>query len=236
MKQTDLVSVIIPVYNGDRYLDEAIQSVLSQTYKPIEIIIIDDGSSDRTAEVAQSFNSAVRYYFQPNSGSSSARNHGIELALGQFIAFLDADDLWVEDKISLQITAFKTNPEFDIVCGQVKQFHSPELDEAAKAKIHCPAQLMAGNTPSAVLIRREAFNLVGTFNTEWDMGEFIDWYVRATELSLKTMMLPDLVTLRRLHTANKGVQQRQNLGQYAHILKASLDRRRAAKHKQEQDS
>lgn len=236
MKQTDLVSVIIPVYNGDRYLAEAIKSVLAQTYQPIEIIVIDDGSTDLTAEIAQSFNSAVRYYFQPNSGSSSARNHGIELALGQFIAFLDADDLWVEDKISLQITAFKSNPEFDIVCGQVKQFHSPELDEATKSKIYCPPQLMPGNIPSAVLIKRDAFNLVGKFHTNWEIGEFIDWYVRATELHLKTMMLPDLVTLRRLHTANKGVQQRQNVSQYVHILKASLDRRRAAKHKQEQDS
>ncbi|PSB02890.1 glycosyltransferase family 2 protein [Merismopedia glauca] len=231
MNKTDLVSVIIPVYNGDRYLKAAIESVLSQTYKSIEIIVVDDGSTDSSAEVAQSFTSLVRYYFQPNSGSGAARNYGIELALGEFIAFLDADDLWLEDKLAIQIAAFNSNPDFDIVMGQVKQFHSPELDETTKAKIYCPPELMPGNIPSAVLIKREAFTRVGQFHTNWEIGEFIDWYVRATELNLKTMMLPDLVTLRRLHTANKGVQQRQNVSQYVHIIKASLDRRRAAKQK-----
>jgi glycosyltransferase involved in cell wall biosynthesis len=227
MKHYPLVSVIIPVYNGDRYLAEAIQSVLAQTYQLIEIIVIDDGSSDRTAEVAQSFGSLIRYEYQSNSGSSAARNRGIELASGEFIAFLDADDLWLEDKLALQIEAFNTNPDVDIVCGQIKQFHSPELDEITKAKIHCPSEIMPGNIPSVVVIKRDAFSRVGLFHNEWQMGEFIDWYVRATEQNLKTLMLPNLVALRRLHSTNKGVQQRQNINQYVRILKASLDRRRA---------
>jgi glycosyltransferase involved in cell wall biosynthesis len=227
MNETDLVSVIIPVYNGDRYLAEAIQSVLAQTYQPIEIIVIDDGSTDDTAEVAQSFGSLIRYDYQLNSGSSAARNRGIELASGEFIAFLDADDLWLEDKLALQIEAFNINPDVDIVCGHIKQFHSPELDEITKAKIHCPPEIMPGNIPSVVVIKRDAFSRVGLFHNEWQMGEFIDWYVRATEQNLKTLMLPNLVALRRLHSTNKGVQQRQNLNQYVRILKASLDRRRA---------
>lgn len=228
MLKTPLISVIIPVYNCEQYLAEAIESVLSQTYQPIEIIVIDDGSTDGTAKVAKHFAPLIRYYFQPNGGSGAARNRGIELAQGEFFAFLDADDFWVEDKLMHQMAAFNNNPELHIVLGQVKQFHSPELDENFKAKIYCPAELMPGTIPSALLLKREAFFHVGRFEVNWQVAEFGSWYMRATELGMNMLILPELVTLRRLHATNKGVSQRQEVTEYVQILKASLDRRRVA--------
>ncbi|MBD1877295.1 glycosyltransferase family A protein [Coleofasciculus sp. FACHB-T130] len=223
-----LISVIIPVYNCERYLAEAIESVLAQTYQSIEIIVVDDGSTDGSAEVAKRFGSLVRYYFQTNSGSAAARNHGIELSQGNFFAFLDADDLWVEDKLASQMTAFESEPELDLVFGLVEQFYSPDLEESMRAKIHCPTELVPGHIPSALLIKRDAFFRVGSFEPNWTIAEFASWYVRAVELKLRMKVLPYLVAKRRIHKKNKGITERQFQTEYIKILKASLDRRRAA--------
>lgn len=219
------VSVIIPVYNGERYLAEAIESVLAQTYRPIEIIVVDDGSTDGSAHIAKGYGSPVRYFFQSNRGTGAARNRGVGLAVGNFLAFLDQDDLWVADKLTVQMEAFSTVSELDLVFGHIKQFHSPELDERVKQRIYCPTELMPGYSPSAMLIKRDAFLRVGLFDTKWQVGEWVDWCVRAAELELKAMILPDLVTWRRLHKGNKGVLQRTAITEYVWILKASLDRR-----------
>jgi len=223
---TRLVSVIIPVYNAEPYVAEAIESVLAQSYNPIEIIAVDDGSTDGSAAVIKRF-PAVQYHFQANAGISATRNRGIEQAQGHFLAFLDADDVWIEDKLTLQMAAFEDNPKLDIVFGHVQQFHSPEL---AQAQNDTPsaADLMPGYIPSTMLIKREALFRVGLFETHWKMGEFASWYLRSLEQGLQNLMLPDLVTRRRLHETNNGIQQRESINDYVHILKASLDRRRAA--------
>lgn len=222
-----LVSVIIPVYNGDRYLAEAIQSVLDQTYQPVEIIVIDDGSTDRSAEVAKRFGTTVQYCFQVNSGTAAARNRGIELAKGDFFAFLDADDLWVNDKLTLQMHVFQRETDIDIIFGQVQQFHSPELDESIKNKTYCPPELMAGYHAGTMLIKRDSFLRVGLFETKWQVGEFLDWYIKVTEQNLKSFMLPEVLLKRRIHDANMGISERKSRTDYVRILKASLDRRRA---------
>ena len=220
------VSVIIPVHNCELYLKEAIESVLSQTYKSLEIIAVDDGSIDGSARIIKGFSPLVRYQYQTNGGAGAARNRGIEMAIGNFIAFLDADDLWLEDKLTLQMNAFKQNPELDIVFGHVKQFHSPELDESTKAKIYCPGELMPGLSPSSVLVRRDAFLRIGLFNARFRNAEFVDWYLRAIEGGLNMKILLDLVTKRRLHNCNTGIINRQHRKHFALALKASLDRRR----------
>jgi glycosyltransferase involved in cell wall biosynthesis len=225
--QFPLVSVIIPVYNAELYVAEAIESVLAQSYNQVEIIAVDDGSTDGSAAVVQRF-PAVQYYFQPNAGISAARNRGIDQAQGDFLAFLDADDVWVEDKLALQLAAFEDNPKLDIVFGHVKQFYSPELESAQRSKPLLPETPMPGHIPSTMLIKRDAFFRVGLFETNWRMGEFASWYLRSLEQGLQNLMLPDLVACRRLHGTNNGIQQRQAINDYVHILKASLDRRRAA--------
>jgi glycosyltransferase involved in cell wall biosynthesis len=220
-----LVSAIIPVYNAEPYLAEAIKSVLAQTYRPIEIIVVDDGSTDGSAHVAKRFDQ-VRYQFQPNRGAGAARNRGAGLAQGSFLAFLDADDLWVEDKLARQMMAFEADSNLDMVFGYVRQFHSPELDEEEKKQRKILSEVMPGHHVGTMLIRRDAFFRVGSFRTDLEVGEFIDWHARATEMGLRSQMLPDVVMKRRIHTNNMMQRERGSQTDYVRILKASLDRRR----------
>jgi glycosyltransferase involved in cell wall biosynthesis len=217
-----LVSVIIPVYNCEKYLAAAIESVLTQTYQNTEIIVVDDGSTDNSAEVAKSFGSSVRYYFHHNRGLGVTRNRGMELIKGDFFAFLDADDIWLENKLIHQLEVFQNNPEVDLVFGLAQQFISPELDEVTKSTIDCPSQAMSGYIPSALLGTKNAWMRVGEFETNWKLGEFIDWYAKAMELGLKIYMLPEIVFKRRLHKTNMGIRERQHRVDYIRILKASL--------------
>ncbi len=223
------ISVVIPAYNAERYLREAFESVRAQNYPSLEVLIIDDGSKDKTGEVAHSFGPGVRCVFQDNAGAAAARNHGVELAAGEFIAFLDADDLWMEGKLAWQMDAFREKPETDIVLGQAEQFISPELDAETAARIHCPSGSQAGYLPSAMVVRKTSFAKVGPFDTQLSVGEFIDWYSRAEERGLCTEIIPHLVLRRRLHTTNQGQTKREDYAKdYLRILKARLDRKRKA--------
>ncbi len=222
-----LVSVIIPVFNGEGFLGEVIASALSQTYRPIEIVVVDDGSTDRSGDVARGFNDpGVRYFYQPNSGAGAARNQGTNLARGSYFAFLDHDDIWLPDKLTLQMAAFDDDPELDIVFGLVSQFYDFESDEPPNTTGEPEGGLLRGCYPSAMLIKRESFGRVGPFATDWQVGEFVDWYAKAAEKGLKSHMLPKLVTKRRIHSANTVIQHRDSQGDYVRILKQALDRRR----------
>ena len=221
-----LVSVIIPVYNGERYLAEAIESVLSQTYSALEIVVIDDGSTDNSASVAKSYGSNVQYFYQTNRGLSAALNHGVQVARGSFFGFLDADDVWVENKITQQMATFANNPTLDMVFGYVKQFCSPELYENEKKRLQVFTELMPGYFKGTMLIKRKAFFRAGTFDTMWKVGDFIDWYLKALEGGLKSVMLPDVLLMRRVHNQNMGIREQMHQRDYVRILKASLDRRR----------
>ena len=221
-----LVSVIIPVYNCEGYLSEAIESVLNQTYDLIEVIVVDDGSTDASASIAKQFAPSVRYEYQPNSGLAAARNRGVDLAQGDFLAFLDSDDVWTLGKLKLQMAAFTDNPKIEAIFGHVQQFISPELDGNVKKKIRCPSEAMPGFSASAMLIRRNSFMRIGLFDTQWKVGQFEDWYSKAIEKQLKVAMLPDLLVKRRLHQTNIGILERDSRADYCRILKAALDRRR----------
>lgn len=109
------VSVIIPAYNGDRYIGKAIDSVLQQSYHDYEIIVVDDGSSDHTSQIVQSYGSKVQYISQQNQGVAAARNRGLEIAQGEYIAFLDQDDFFLPNKLALQVALLKQQPSLGIV-------------------------------------------------------------------------------------------------------------------------
>lgn len=221
------VSVVIPVYNGERYLDAAIQSAIAQTEPPDEVLVVDDGSTDGSAAVASGFGAAVHCLSQPHAGLSAALNRGIERARGAFLAFLDADDLWVEDKLARQLDALAGDPALDAVFGHVEQFVSPEVPPAARPALPEGARLAPGYLAGALFIRAEAFRRVGPFDPRWQIGNFVDWYLRAQETGLRDRMLPDVVLRRRLHTDNLGIRERGQRHAYARILKAALDRRRS---------
>lgn len=220
-----LVSVIIPAFNRELYLAQAIESALAQTYSPTEIIVVDDGSVDETAEVANSFSDKVRYFYQPNSGCGAARNTGVLKAGGSFIAFLDSDDLWVEEKLFLQMEVLQSGTGPDMVFGHVEHFYSPDMDQSARERFVCPDK-MPGYIASTLLIRREAFLSVGLFDAHFQLGEFLDWYGKAIDKGLKGVILPDILLKRRIHSSNIVTLKGDSQKDYIRVLKAALDRRR----------
>jgi glycosyltransferase involved in cell wall biosynthesis len=223
---TPQVSVVIPVRDGERYLGDAVASVQAQTVRQVEVIVVDDGSHDATPDVIRELEPAVRAVRQERAGPGAAVNRGVELARGAFLAFLDADDLWLPQKLELQLAALAREPELDLAFGHVRQFHSPDLGGDERAAIACPPEPLPGLSRGTMLIRRESFRRVGPFSTEWRVGEFVDWYARATECGLAVEVLSDVVMLRRLHAGNKTLMAPEARVEYARIARAALHRRR----------
>lgn len=222
-----LISVMITVFNCEQYLAEAIESVLAQTYRPLELIVIDDGSTDASGEIARSYGESLRYEHRENAGFGAARNRAVELASGHLLAFLDADDRFLPEKLDLQWEALAADSELDAVYGHAREFVSPELSTDQRASLRAPFQPSPWPTPNLMLIRREAFLSVGPFSQTLKVGVGVDWYARSIETGLRSLMLPEIVLERRLHLSNNGVRERDSRWQYLHVLKASLDRRRA---------
>jgi glycosyltransferase involved in cell wall biosynthesis len=221
-----LVSVVVPVFNGERHLAAALESALGQTYEPLEVIVVDDGSTDGTGDLARRY--PVRYVRQDNQGTGAARNTGLAEARGSLVGHLDADDLWEPDKTRLQVAALAADPELDAVSGHVLEFHSPDLPEAARRRLRPPRGPMPGQVIQAMTIRREAHARVGLFETHWTIGQDMSWFMRAREAGFRFSVLPDLVLRRRLHAASKGVTLGEHARQRLLIVKAALDRRRRA--------
>ncbi len=217
------VSVIVPAHNAAPYLGEAIGSIRAQAYGNLEIVVVDDGSTDATAEIAAT--EGVRLRRQPQRGAGAARNAGLALARGDFIAFLDADDLWTEGRLAAQLRAAASQSDVDLVFGQVEHFISPEID-ASEAGLYCPPGKQPAHLVGCLLARASAFQRVGGFREDLRVGEFVDWCARADELGLSTQMLDETVLRRRIHSTNVGVTRRDATTDYAVVLKAALDRRR----------
>jgi len=221
-----LISVMIGAYNAAPYVGETIASVLAQDYEPLELIVVDDGSDDGTAEIVKTFPD-VRYFFQPNAGNGAARNRAIEAAGGELFAFLDADDRFTPGKLTLQKTVLDAEPELDMLFGHVREFVSPELDEATRSAIRPPSpEPMPWTAPNLMLIRRRSFERVGPFSTTLRVGVTVDWFARASEAGLRYRVLPEVVLERRLHTQNNGLRERDARSQYLQVLRAAVERRR----------
>ena len=222
-----LVSVMIPVYNGEAYLGEAIDSVLQQNYRPVEIIVVDDGSDDATGDVARRYGDAVRYSKQDRGGNGAARNRAVALATGELFTFLDADDRLVPDALERLVSTLAEDPTLEAVYGHVREFVSPDLDAEALARLRPPIDRIAGCLPTNMLMRRETFLRVGEFPTHLRVGVTVDWSARADEMGLSTILIDDVLFERRLHSDNNGIREREHRSHYLHVVKAALDRRRA---------
>jgi glycosyltransferase involved in cell wall biosynthesis len=231
----DLVSVMIGVYNGERYIGEAIDSALEQTHRPLEVIVIDDGSEDGTADVVAAYGRKVRHERQERAGNGAARNRAVELAAGDYFAFLDADDRFVPDKLERQLEVMRRDPTVDVVFGHVHEFISPDLDADAAQRLRRPMVDVPWLAPNLMLVRRASFMKVGPFSSTLRVGVTVDWYARSVEAGLKSYVVPHVVLERRLHSDNNGLREQDSRSQYLHVLKASLDRRRAAAARAERD-
>jgi glycosyltransferase involved in cell wall biosynthesis len=230
-----LISVMIPVYNAEAYLGEAIDSALAQSYRPIEIIVVDDGSDDASGTVARRYGDAVRYERQPRAGNGAARNHAVALATGDLFTFLDADDRFAPGALQRLADVLKDDPSLQAVYGHVREFVSPDLDADALARLRPPIDRIAGCLPTNMLMRRDAFLLVGEFATGLRVGVTVDWSARAQELGMATTLLDDVLFERRLHASNNGIREREHRSHYLQVVKAALDRRRALQREQRVD-
>ena len=218
---SDKVSVIVPVYNGALFVSQAIESILAQSHQPMEIIVIDDGSTDNTEDIVKRFGGLVRYQYQANSGTSVARNHGVRLSHQELLAFLDADDLWPADKLAKQVATLSDDESVDLVWGNVVEFVG--LGPVTSTN----ASPVPGHHPGTMLIRREAFARIGEFSETYQQVEVVAWMTRVLQSQIKQVMLPDVLMYRRIHGSNKGISNPDADRQYLQVLKKHLDQKRA---------
>lgn len=222
------VGVVIPVRDGERYLAEALDSVIAQTHAPHDVVVVDDGSRDLTVAVAERYAPRVRCVSQTAVGIGAARNRGAAEVGGDSLAFLDADDLWPVDRLECQVAALCDSPGPDLVFGHIEQFVSPELSTLVRAELWCPDRPQPASLANTMLVPRPVWDRVGPFRAAAVRSEFLDWLLRARELGLREVMLDATVLRRRLHATNHGRVERDSAGEYALVLKESLDRRRTA--------
>lgn len=221
-----LISVVTPFFDNASYVVEAVESALAQTHTRIEVVLVDDGSTDGGWEAVQAYADRATLIRQENQGAGPARNAGIAAATGELIAFLDADDLWEPMKLERQVAALGADPSLDVVTTMVREFLSPELDPATAPLAPAP-EPRPGAIPSAMLMRRAAVETVGAFNGSRS-GHWADWWTRFVDAGLRSATIDEVLTHRRLHLTNLGYQHRAGRAVYLRALKASLDRRREA--------
>ena len=224
------VSVVIPVYNGERFAAEAIDSVLGQTRAPDEVLVVDDGSTDGTPEVLRRFDRRVTLIRQQNAGAAAARNRGIEAAKGALIAFQDADDLWVPHKLEHQIAAFTADPALDVCAALVEHFWEPGLAqrEAAYRQVDHPmTKPQVGWILQTMVVRRDAFRRVGLLDESLMTCEDVDWCLRGREAGLREHVVPEVLVRRRIHGDNLTMTHEAVVkSDLVSVFAASLKRRR----------
>lgn len=220
-----LVSIVIPVYNGGHFLKTALESVLAQDYQPYEIIIVDDGSTDNTAEIASSVPEA-RYYYQANQGVAAARNRGVLAARGDYLAFLDADDIWAPGKLSLQVSLLRSHPEVGYCFTYQKTFLEPEIAQMPSwVREDMIEKEQPGYVPSSLVVRRKVFDQVGFFDPGYETGEDSDWFFRARDSGIALSIIPETLLYKRIHSSNLSSQVKKSHSNLLRAVKASLSRK-----------
>lgn len=223
---TSTVSVIIPVYNAAPWLAETIESVLGQTSPPQQVIVVDDGSTDQSAAVARRYAKYIQLAQQPNAGCAHARNRGVALAHGALLAFLDADDGWLPEKLALQRAALAEAPTVDAVFGQIEQRCNADIVEQP---LMFAANVQDGCTLNSLLIRRQAFQRIGLFDPTLHLINGIEWLWRARRMGLQTQLLPQVVAWRRIHGENMSIRERARVhAEYLRLIRMVLHQQRDA--------
>jgi glycosyltransferase involved in cell wall biosynthesis len=231
-----LASIVIPAYNAERYLGEAIESALAQNYAPRETIVVDDGSGDGTNAVARSY-PEVKLLVQENAGPAAARNRGFAVSRGEFVAFHDADDMLPPEKLSVQIGEMLADPTVGCVIAEQELLieegaELPFWAEGSKVPTVMPVkpEELADEPdvhPMTMVVRREAFERVGGFDEEMRAAEDFDWMLRAAEQGIEIRRLPRVLLRRRVHP--ESLTQDAAAGRAGHFLalKKRIERHRA---------
>ncbi len=202
MKQSPLVSVILPTYNRAWTLKDAIDSVLGQDHPNIELIVIDDGSTDDTKKLLLSYKDKIMVLTQKNAGVSAARNAGIKKSKGEFIALLDSDDAWDKKKISCQVAFFSKNPEA-LICQTEEIWIRNGKRVNPKIKHKKPSGMIFEKSlhlclvsPSAVMMKRQLFDIKGLFNEEFTVCEDYDLWLRVSS-TIPVFLIDKPYTIKR---------------------------------------
>jgi glycosyltransferase involved in cell wall biosynthesis len=221
-----LISVLIAFHNRAEYLDEAVRSVLADTSAALEVVMIDDGSTDGAEVVAASFADRAVVVRQEHRGCAAAWNLGLDRTRGDLVAFCDSDDIWLPCHTGVLLDALDADPSVGVVFGRTTEFISPELDPDHLVT-RAPHDECVAPLSGAMLARRAVFDAVGRFDEALRQGFWFDWYARLVDLGVKTADVDARVLRRRLHMQNSSIVQPEHLREYARALHASLVRRRA---------
>ena len=198
-----LVSVIVPTFNHGAYIAAALESIFAQAHRPLEVVVVDDGSTDDTTARLAPYLDRILLVRQANAGPAAARNAGMVRAAGEFLAFLDADDLWHPDKLPRQLARFEARPELELSICRVENFWAGDpSEEAQRLRERKQPKVMTGVVVQTFVARRSTIERVGPFNPRFLFGEDVDWYVRATELRVVEERLLTVLGYRRLHAHN----------------------------------
>ena len=218
------ISVILPFFNRIQYLQDSIESIFRQDFKDFEIIAVDDGSTDGSAQLVKKLNQIpIRLISQTNQGASCARNAGVRAASGRFVTFLDSDDIWVPNKLSAQLVDIR-NTSNDALCfGHIQEFISPEF---LNNKNKFQTRLLPGLSLTTLLMLRENFLRIGELNPAFQLAEFIEWFERSKHKGFSTYMSNSIYAYRRIHQGNIGRAKSSNAKQYLHAIKSALNLRR----------
>lgn len=225
--ESPLLSVLIPVHNGQDYLAETIAGVLDLGVAQMEVIVIDDGSTDATPALVASFGDCVRYERQPQRGTAAARNRGLQLARGAFVGFLDADDLWTPG-ILRALHLLSARPEFDIVHGRLREFRGA-LDAGVGGTLHFLTEPYRFINLGSAIYRRQVFDRVGCFDETLLFAEDHDWCLRAYEAAIPKLCIDDVILLYRIH--ERGLTYGKNVRETGLLRaqKRAIERRRAGR-------
>ena len=221
-----LVSVIVAVHNGERFLRTALTSLYAQDYDPFEVIFIDDGSTDSSGDIACEF-AGIRYVYQENKGLAAARNAGLELARGEFLAYLDDDDTIPSHKLRRQAGYLVNNPDVGCVLGR--------QEIVLEAGVEPPDWLtrdsifgdLDGIPFVSAMVRTNVLREVGGFDATYRFAEDRDLFVRLREHGVRIEIIPEILLFRRFHGENMNFRQRPQKHPLLRSLKAKIDRERA---------
>jgi glycosyltransferase involved in cell wall biosynthesis len=222
-----LISVVIPAYNGEAFLDQAIQSALEQTWPRTEVVVVDDGSTDRSAEIAGSY--PVELVRQENGGVAAARNRGVDASKGDLLSFLDQDDMLRPEKLERQLEALLAQPEAGMSSCQMRIFLEPGCPVPDWIDPDLIDRELHSLHVGTILVWRRTFEQVGRFDDSYRWGNDTDWFMRTREAGVPIAKVSEALMLYRVHEGNEslrvGVPVLQDTLSAVH---ASVRRRRAA--------
>lgn len=222
-----LVTVVVAVHNGEKFLRESLDSLYAQDYPNVEVVFIDDGSTDGSADIARSYE-GLRYVHKENGGLAAARNTGLEHATGELLAYLDDDDVLIPNKLSLQVAHLLDHPEIGCVLGRQEIMLEPGVEPPEWLTRDAIYGDLDGIPLVSAMIRTAELRRVGGFDETYRFAEDRDLFVRLREHGIQIAVLPDVVLKRRLHGENMNFRMRPTKHPLLRSLKAKIDRERAA--------